>query len=326
MSKLREDYSATLFSKVEDFVNGTEPEVIKDDTDIVYVEDVIDNDEEIITEEMEIKENDTVNKNIRLMEKLYPYIAVIVGFTIIAMLVMTVSYMPLFGQAVNPANNEVPARYIEHGMQETGTVNVVTGLILNYRGFDTMGETHVLFIAASTVMILLLCTKSAMSKAAAGETLSKGTIGPDYKEDRELEPKNDVILKMVATFLVPVIAVFGIYVVLNGHISPGGGFSGGSILGAGLILYVNAFGFKKTEKLFNEEIYKVAKVSALCCYVCCLSYYFYMGANGFDNHIPLGTPGMILSSGLILFIDIFVGTEVACTMYAFYALFRRGEI
>ena len=48
--------------------------------------------------------------------------------------------------------------------------------------------------------------------------------------------------------------------------------------------------------------------------------------HGLDNHIPLGRPGDIISSGLILFINIFVGTEVACTMYAFYALFRKGGL
>ena len=51
-----------------------------------------------------------------------------------------------------------------------------------------------------------------------------------------------------------------------------------------------------------------------------------MGSHGYDNHIPLGTPSNIISSGLILFINIFVGTEVACTMYAFYALFRKGGL
>lgn len=131
---------------------------------------------------------------------------------------------------------------------------------------------------------------------------------------------------LVAGFLVPVVFLFGIYVILNGHLSPGGGFSGGAMIGAGLIIYVSAFGFKKTERFFNEHVYKVAKVSALCFYVSCLSYYFYMGSHGYDNHIPLGTPGNIISSGLILFINIFVGTEVACTMYSFYALFRKGGL
>lgn len=324
MSKLRENYESTAAGKLQAFVEGR-GEVLEEQLEkgILTVERKLDLDEEkrrdeIFSEEVDYnriveREAEFQKKGARLLDKLYPIGALIIGLAIMATLVIATTYMPRYGNPGNPVNNEVPARYIEHGMEETGTVNVVTGLILNYRGFDTMGETHVLFIAATTVMILLLMTK-------------KGTIGIDYKEDRAMEPKNDTILQMVATFLIPIIAVFGIYVILNGHISPGGGFSGGAILGAGMILYVSAFGFKKTEKFFNEEVYKVAKVTALCCYVCCLSYYFYMGANGFNNHIPLGTPGRIISSGLILFIDIFVGVEVACTMYAFYALFRRGEI
>lgn len=315
MSKLREDYSNSIYGKIERFVNGT-TDIESTENDVVKEYDNNDNLDfyDFDQEEEEALENpETEKKFAKILKGLYPLVAVVLALSIIWALELAVSYLPEFGNPNNPVNNEVAKRYIEHGMQETGTVNVVTGLILNYRGFDTMGETHVLFIAATTVMILLLFTK-------------KSTIGLDYKFDRQREPKNDVILKTVAKFLIPVIAVFGIYVILNGHISPGGGFSGGSILGAGLILYAAAFGFEKSEKLFNEEIYKVAKVSALCCYVCTLSYYFYMGANGFDNHIPLGTPGAIISSGLILFIDIFVGIEVACTMYAFYALFRRGEI
>ena len=44
--------------------------------------------------------------------------------------------------------------------------------------------------------------------------------------DRKYEPKNDMILQKIAMILVPLIIIFGIYVILNGHISPGGGFSG----------------------------------------------------------------------------------------------------
>ena len=56
------------------------------------------------------------------------------------------------------------------------------------------------------------------------------------------------------------------------------------------------------------------------------SYFYFTGGNGIENHIPLGIPGHILSSGIILPINICVGLEVACTMYAFYALFRRGGL
>ena len=54
------------------------------------------------------------------------------------------------------------------------------------------------------------------------------------------------------------------------------------------------------------------------------TYSFYTGANGIESIVPLGTQGAILSGGLILPLNICVGVVVSCTMYAFYALFRKG--
>ena len=322
MSRKRRDYKSTFYSRIENFVNGKEEFLLYRETKVTEVQKLESLESELTEaadllekkeEQQRIQDNTEPLDFLKRFHRLYGIVAALVCFTMMVLLLATVSWLPQFGNADNPANNEVIKRYIEKGEEETGAVNIVTGLILNYRGFDTMGETHVLFIAASCVMILLLI--------AEGEEKRAG-----YAFDRYLEPKNDIIIQKVANFLVPMVFVLGIYVILNGHLSPGGGFSGGAIIGAGLIMYVSAFGFKKTERFFNEHVYKVAKVSALCFYVCNLSYYFFMGAHGFDNHIPLGTPGNIISSGLILFINIFVGTEVACTMYAFYALFRKGGL
>lgn len=325
MSRKRNNYEKTFYSKLENFVNGTEtenPETEEQTERIVTkkaehgdtMEEWLSKQQKIDNEELKKRyDNYAQSRGLGIFNRLYSIFAVLVCAAIMVTLFVTVSFLPEFGNPENPVNNEVPARYIEQGLQETGTVNIVTGMILNYRGFDTMGETHVLFIAASCVMILLMVTEEKAKTSADAN-------------DRDFEPKNDLILQKVATVLVPIIFIFGIYVILNGHLSPGGGFSGGAVIGAGLILYVSAFGFKKTQKFFNESVYKTAKISALCFYILCLSYYFYMGANGFQNHIPLGTPGAIVSSGLILFINIFVGTEVACTMYAFYALFRKGGL
>ena len=51
--------------------------------------------------------------------------------------------------------------------------------------------------------------------------------------------------------------MFGVYVILSGHISPGGGFSGGAIMGAGLILYLNADGFKRRVRFFTNTKSKI---------------------------------------------------------------------
>ena len=247
-------------------------------------------------------------------EKLYKVFSACFCVFLVAMLLIAVSYLPSYGHMENPVNNEVSERYIESGLQETGAVNIVTGMILDYRAFDTLGESHVLFIATCTVLILLRKDKK------------KDENGSDIEvSDRIYEPKNDVILQTAARALVPPIIIFGIYVILGGHLGPGGGFSGGAIIGAGLILYLNAFGFQKTERFFTGKTYKVLSVCALGCYCLAKSYSFYTGANHIESIIPLGTPGAILSSGLILILNICVGIVVAGTMYTFYVMFRKGD-
>lgn len=258
------------------------------------------------------------NKEIRIFRVLYKVLGLIFCMVLIGILLVTVSWLPVTGAADKPDNNEVAERYIEKGLQETGAVNMVTGMILDYRAFDTFGESNVLFIATVTVLILLRLDKK------EGKGGGEANQAEAESNDRVYEPKNDAILQKVAFLLVPMIIIFGIYIVLNGHLSPGGGFSGGAVIGAGLILYLNAFGFAKTERIFTEKTYKWVCFSALTFYCLAKSYSFYTGANHLHSGIPLGVPGAILSSGLILPLNICVGLVVACTMYAFYALFRKG--
>ena len=251
------------------------------------------------------------NKKLKIFSKFYKIVSVLFVFVLIGILLYVVSYLPPVGSSTNPGSNEVVEKYIEDGMKDTGAVNIVTGMILDYRAFDTLGESNVLFIATCTVLILLRADNHSKKKE-------------EEENDRLYEPKNDLILQKAAFFLVPMTIIFGIYVILNGHISPGGGFSGGAIIGAGLILYVNAFGFKKTERFFTQKTYRTISFVSLLFYCLAKTYSFYCGANHLDSGIPLGTPGDIISAGLILPLNICVGMVVACTMYAFYAMFRKG--
>lgn len=247
----------------------------------------------------------------RFFDGFYRVSSVLLGVVLIGMLLYMVSFLPAVGNAANPDNNEVERKYIEDGMKDTGAVNIVTGMILDYRAFDTLGESNVLFVGACTVLILLRAD-------------SRSRKSEEEENDRLYEPKNDLILQKAAFFLVPVIMIFGIYVILNGHLSPGGGFSGGAVIGAGLILYVNAFGFEKTERFFTQKTYKWVCFVSLLFYCLAKAYSFYCGAHHLETGIPLGVPGAIISAGLILPLNICVGLVVACTMYGLYALFRKG--
>ena len=248
--------------------------------------------------------------------KEYRALSVIVCVSVIAVLLITTAYLPSFGNPDNPANNEVYRRYVEDGLDEAGAVNTVAGMILDYRAFDTLGESNVLFIAVCSVIILLRADKNSKD----------GKYNLTELSETYIEGAQDAILRVSACIIVPAAILFGIYVILNGHLSAGGGFSGGAIIGGALILYVNAFGSEKIEKYFTFNTYKWVTFAALITYTLLKTYSFYTGANGLESGISLGTPGAILSSGLILPLNVCVGLVVACTMYTFYSLFRKGAL
>ena len=93
-----------------------------------------------------------------------------------------------------------------------------------------------------------------------------------------------------------------------------------------MIIFTSAFGFDRVDRFFTLKLQTYVTFVALSFYSFAKGYVFFTGANGLENHIPKGTPGAILSGGLILPLDVAVGLVVACTMFGFYSLFRRGQI
>ncbi len=112
----------------------------------------------------------------------------------------------------------------------------------------------------------------------------------------------------------PFIFLFALYVLLNGEVSPGGGFSGGTILGAGLILYSAAYGPEQMRVLMDRGATRGADLRSGA--VCCAVRHLHLpGCQQLPNYL----------TGMTLVIDLAVGLVVACTVYGFYVLFSRGE-
>ena len=295
---------------IRNFVNGTQVQEVE--KNVAEKKNPKKHHETSFTERMTAMVEKGESKGAR---SAYTVLAVIMALIIIGCLIYTVSFLPHFGGASNPANSsEVVRAYIEYGIHDTGATNFVAGMILNYRAFDTLGESSVLFIAATAVIILLFKHKT------------KKEEKEEEVEEEVYEDKHDVILRHGALILVPLTLMFGVYVLFNGHLSPGGGFSGGTIMGAALILYNLAFGDASTKKFFNYTINKVVKIIALVFYAISMAYAFYAGANQLPSIISNGIAGTIFSSGFILPLNVCVGFEVACTMFGFYSLFDREEI
>ncbi len=258
-----------------------------------------------------------INKERQGFYKGYTVVAIICCVILIGVLLYIVANLPRYG-AENPLTVEVVKRYVEEGLEETGAINIIAGLILDYRAFDTLGESHVLFTALVCVTILMRVDQKNMN-----------SIYEDFytiKTERYFKTYKDAILRSVTKVLLPSTLLYGIYILLNGQNSPGGGFSGGTILGSAMIIYAMAYGFNEVDRVLTFRRISVMTFISLAFYSFAKGYVFITGANGLENHIPKGVPGAILSGGLILPLDIAVGLVVACTMFGFYSLFRRGSI
>ncbi len=241
----------------------------------------------------------------------YRLVAVGCCLALMAAFLYMTAHITRYGEE-NPRAAVVADRYITQGEEETGAENIVAGMILDYRAFDTLGESHVLFTA-------LVCVMALLGRSAVPD---EERIEPDDYYPTHRDP----ILQRVCLLLGPCIALFGLYIVLGGHLGPGGGFSGGAVLGTGLVILACAFGDDTLDRALTLPRFRKITFLALCFYSFAKGYVFFTGANGIENHIPKGTPGAILSAGLILPLDVAVGLVVACTMFGFYSLFRRGRI
>ena len=187
----------------------------------------------------------------------YTAVAVVSCAALIGVLLFTISYLPRYG-VENPESARVVKRYIENGLQETGAVNIISGIILDYRAFDTLGESHVLFTALTCVTVLLMRDKKNMR-----------TQFEDFytiRDEKYHELYRESIMRMVAGVLLPCLFLYGAYVLLNGQNSPGGGFSGGAVLGSGMMICAAAYGFRTSDKVITKRASNLIAFFALAFY------------------------------------------------------------
>ncbi|WP_334174380.1 hydrogen gas-evolving membrane-bound hydrogenase subunit E [Pseudoxanthobacter sp.] len=210
----------------------------------------------------------------------------------------------VIGYSEQTALRPLAAFYVGRGPQELGLPNVVTGILITYRGFDTLGEVAVLFMVAAGVGILL--TK-APGEAAGDETADEATASAAQPP---LQPAGEIV-RTGMEVLLPLIFLFGAYVILHGHLSAGGGFQGGAIVASGTMLLL----VTRPQTRLKQKLLSLIESSAGVFYVL-TGILGLLVADGFlDNRIlPLGTFGAVMSAGAIPLISALLGIKVGAEL------------
>lgn len=194
--------------------------------------------------------------------------------------------------------------YAEQTAQEIGAANIVTAIIVTFRGLDTLGEVTVLFLTAAIVGLVL----SHGRREAGGS-------------GRELPPAGE-LLSTGTRLLVPLILLLGAYVFVNGHLTPGGGFQGGAILASAILLLLLTDPLRR----ISHRLITAIESTAGLVFVGIGVLGIFLAGGFLDNRIlPIGRLGELFSAGAIPIIYSFIGLKVGAEFSSMLAHLSETE-
>jgi len=212
--------------------------------------------------------------------------SVMSGFALSAVFVLTL---------LNILLQNIPAQINTAGYEllklnaDDGVANAVTTVVVYFRGFDTLGEIAVLFIASLGIGHML-----------------------HLSDKCDLKEHSNFMLYTASKLLFPIITLFGVYVMVYGHLSPGGGFQGGVIIASGMLLLLISHKEFEVPHSLIVTLETLAGVSyVLIGLIALVVLDVFLG-----NFLPhdVSEMGLLLSGGVIPIIYIIVGIKVGSEM------------
>jgi len=211
--------------------------------------------------------------------------------------------LPSFGDYPGPygdliSNLAKPQRHI---------ANAVTAVVFDYRGFDTMGEELILFVAATSTAMLLRDTREHQTSDIVDAVRSDAT-------------RAGGLLAAIA------VLVLGLQVVAHGFLTPGGGFQGGVVLATGLhLLYVTG-SYRALGRLRPLDLYDAGDAVGAALFAALGLAGIAVAGEFLANVVHQGTFGELVSAGTVPLLSIAVGVEVSCGMVVLLAHFLDQEM
>ena len=214
--------------------------------------------------------------------------------------VLAVRGLPAFGHYRGPYGdvlNQV-ATFERH------VTDVVTAVNFDYRGFDTLGEEFILFSSVLGAALLLRAQKKEKKEEGSAQREA------DVARERAVPLPSEAVRDLTIALVGPLVC-FGLYIVLHGQLTPGGGFQGGVILATAPLLVYLAGDFEAFKKIASHHLVEVAEALGAAGYLAIGFAGMLAGGQYLRNVFPLGKTGEVFSSGTIFGISAATGLEVA---------------
>lgn len=219
---------------------------------------------------------------------------------ILLLLVFGLMVVNLFDRSLDFSKmplDEVDGSYY---VEEPVVSNMVTGVVVDYRSFDTLGEVTVLFVSSLGVAFIL-----------GGLT-----------EHIRFKFEDSFFLRVGSKVLFPIIIIIGVFMFIHGHLTPGGGFPGGALIaGAMLLLYMSNSEFRN-----NLKGFKVLEGTMGSIYVLLGIAGILVGNYFLENILDLGNIGDLVSGGLIPIVYILIGLKVGSELTGIFDYFMKEEV
>ncbi len=202
--------------------------------------------------------------------------------------------MPAFGDPLSQYGITVDAL----GPKLRNVSNMVSVVNYDMRALDTLGEESMLICAVTAAVMLL--------RGRRGEDMSERAGRLD---DREWAERSDATV-LVCRLIAAALFLFGVYVVLHGTVTPGGGFQGGAIAASSFVLLYLGEGYQSWRRILPSEVLASVEGFGALAFVLGATLPLALGYAALQNVLPLGTWKDLYSGGLMVILNAAVGLAV----------------
>lgn len=223
-------------------------------------------------------------------------------------LLSAVIQMPPFGNPRNISNNYMAQSDFQQDIAQTGINNFVTAFLLNFRGYDT-------FVLTIEIFTSLICVLSVLKRERESDTtrLEYSPVMPSS------------VVSSVAKFFIPVIMLFGFYMIFQNLNSAGGGFTGGATIAGSVLLFTLIFGLRQYVKKLPIVFRQYAEIVAVISFIAAGSLGLLLKANfmAFPFSVFCLKNQIFLRQGIAVSLEVILGVSFGVILTSMFASIEK---